>query len=393
MEDFKTLEKDTSAKTFRIKSMRLLLTYKTHLNKENYIAHFEKKLKESLKIPNNEPVYEICRLGHENGDPSEPYEHTHVVMTLTKCIETTNARYFDYNEIHPNIKAISKKTEVPRVLKYIAKEDPANADLLVIKRTSKKSENNSEEEESTAEKIKGIWACDTLQEALLKYSMDLRDAMSIKMIYEHREQKIEMDDNDIPTLKWQTDLMDELKDRARTIKDKRKIIWYYDQKGATGKSQLARALFITEKKKWFIADDLGTASDAATNISHALDSGWTGHAMIVDLPRQAKNHNRVYTYLESIKNGKITSQKYVGKTRVFDIPHVVVFANWLPKVDKLSHDRWDIRELITTETEPEVIKLTVNEAREKSDEKSQLQKISKVLKHTQKELNEYKFYD
>ena len=211
---------NTSSKTFRIKTQRLLLTYKTHLDKELFIAHFERKLRESLKIPIGDNVYEICRLGHENGDPNEPYEHTHVVMILNKCLETTNARYFDYNDIHPNIKAISRKTEVPIVLKYIAKEDPANADLLVIKKNAKSKGEGNEDDEPVSQKIQGIWMCDTIQEAILKYAKDLRDAQAIKTIYELRSQKTYLDDNDIPTLKWQTDLMEELQDRARTIKEK-----------------------------------------------------------------------------------------------------------------------------------------------------------------------------
>jgi hypothetical protein len=64
--------------------------------------------------------------------------------------------------------------------------------------------------------------------------------------------------------------------------------------------------------------------------------------VIIDLPRSSRG-NKVYEAIESLKDGIITSQKYRGKTIVFNSPHVVVFSNREPDRKKLSADRWDIR--------------------------------------------------
>lgn len=49
-----------------------------------------------------------------------------------------------------------------------------------------------------------------------------------------------------------------------------------------------------------------------------------------------------YAVIESIKNGTLFSPKYESCTKNFDIPHVIVFSNFEPDLEKLSRDRWDI---------------------------------------------------
>jgi len=101
-----------------------------------------------------------------------------------------------------------------------------------------------------------------------------------------------------------------------------------------------------ENEKWLISTDMGTTRDAATIIDGAINNGWTCHGVMIDLARNAKDHDRIYEYMECIKQGSITATKYVGGHILFNKPYMIVFANWLPKVHKLSLDRWDIRRLI-----------------------------------------------
>lgn len=145
-----------------------------------------------------------------------------------------------------------------------------------------------------------------------------------------------------PDQPWQLELVREIEGEPLY----RKIIWIYDEIGNRGKTALGKWLFVTQPNKWYYAKDCGTTRDASTIIQNALSSGWTAWGIVIDLPRSAENHIRMYTYLEEFADGIVTTQKYSGKTIAFDSPWVVVFANWPPTLNKtLSLDRWDIREI------------------------------------------------
>ena len=52
-----------------------------------------------------------------------------------------------------------------------------------------------------------------------------------------------------------------------------------------------------------------------------------------------------YEIIESIKNDIFFSSKYESGMKLFNVPHVIIFANFYPDQNKLSLDRWDIREV------------------------------------------------
>ena len=49
-----------------------------------------------------------------------------------------------------------------------------------------------------------------------------------------------------------------------------------------------------------------------------------------------------YNAIEQLKDGLVFSSKYEGGVKMFNPPHVIIFANWLPDVKTLSEDRWNI---------------------------------------------------
>jgi len=49
--------------------------------------------------------------------------------------------------------------------------------------------------------------------------------------------------------------------------------------------------------------------------------------------------------MEEIKNGIFFSNKYKGKMCLFNVPHMICFANFGPEKEKLSNDRWVIKPL------------------------------------------------
>lgn len=129
--------------------------------------------------------------------------------------------------------------------------------------------------------------------------------------------------------KWQQDLLDELE---RELSD-RKIIWYNDPVGNSGKTYLSRYLQTLNGIRF----ENGRSLD--------LKFMYNGQGIVIfDLTRSQEQHIN-YEVMESIKNGLICSCKYVSVTKSFEIPHVVVFANYEPDRTKMSEDRRDIRTL------------------------------------------------
>lgn len=329
---------------FKIQGSRYFLTYKTHINKEEYTNWFI-----DTKLGGKVEKLKFIRLAHENGknsDKVDNYEHTHVLVDLNEGYQSVNCHIFDYKisskkgGIHCNIKVCGiKKIDWVRLMRYMAKEDKENADLL------------TEAAKICIEKVpwaERVWACKTLQEAMLLCEKP-SDAMGIKTLFECRIRPSPIKEWQIPKQEWQIQLMNETNQETNQFNE-RKIKWIVDTVGNTGKTELARYMYSMEREKWLCTKDLGTSRDAATIVKGAIQSGWNGHGVIVDLPRSASDDDkRLYTYLETLKDGFVTATKYTGGTEIFEKGHMIVFANWPPKVPLLSVDRWDIRRLIRDE--------------------------------------------
>lgn len=68
------------------------------------------------------------------------------------------------------------------------------------------------------------------------------------------------------------------------------------------------------------------------------------NCVMIDIPRINKDCIS-YASLESIKNGLICNTKYETGSKVFNSPHLIIFANSPPNECKLSKDRWKITNL------------------------------------------------
>lgn len=323
---------------FRINNMRLLLTY-------SQAGHFDKLAYTEWLNSKSTTKITFCRLAHELGeDKKNP--HTHVLIEYTKPFQTRDCRYFDFNGHHPNIKPLKSKKAFEDAKIYIAKEDKENSDLLPS-------------EETINSLFTQVKNCKTLDEALTKFAWKPSDAAGVITLYNQRKRvpsRFEFE----PTKGWQK-LIVEIDSETP---DPRKVYWFWDPKGNSGKTAMAKWLHINRPGNWYIAKDLGTSRDCATIVSNAINSGeWNGWGMIIDLPRSAENHTRMYSYIEEIKDGFVTATKYSGGTVVFDSPHLIVFANWLPNIEALSKDRWAVYDL---RLQPEVVAppLTLKEVAE-----------------------------
>lgn len=131
-----------------------------------------------------------------------------------------------------------------------------------------------------------------------------------------------------PLRRWQERLVQELAGQP----DDRKVIWYHDPIGNTGKSWLCKYLLSLSSCAYF-------NNAKSTDIAHAYKGE---RIALFDFSRD--NEERLnYQAIETTKNGIMFSGKYDSCTKVFSSPWVVCMANFPPQKHKLSLDRWDIR--------------------------------------------------
>jgi len=135
----------------------------------------------------------------------------------------------------------------------------------------------------------------------------------------------------IPRSGWQTELSAYLIQEP----DNRKIRWYFDKDGDAGKSYFARN---------FRRD--GQSAYVVTGGKHSdIYAAYERESVVIfDTPRSAQDRFP-YEVLESLKNGYFLSTKYEVRRVLFNVPHVIVFANFEPDKSKLSADRWDIHNI------------------------------------------------
>lgn len=126
---------------------------------------------------------------------------------------------------------------------------------------------------------------------------------------------------------WQTDLLKFVEEDPHP----RKVFWVYDTLGGIGKTWFARYVVC-------LHGGIRFENGKSTDVKHAYNGEKT---VIFDYSRSQQEHIN-YEIIESLKNGMFFSPKYNSGMRIFDIPHVFIFANFAPDMNKLSEDRWVI---------------------------------------------------
>ena len=318
----------------------------------------------------------ILEIANETG--SSGHKHAHVMFQLHKKWDSSDPRCFDYCGEHPNIKPLLGRYAMIDTAKYLAKDDPENKDLVQrttdfimelnknsnrfniqpvpVAPTGEEQKNMSKSEIATIcseintikkqNRIVNIWNANTIQDAIFDSKPSFTEVPGLIQLYNLKPFKFEVPEQLIPKHKWQWQIMEEFAEPVKSDHEYRRITWIVDPIGNSGKTQLGKFLTCTEHNKWINLKDFGRSCDASTIISNAIDSGWTAHGAIIDLPRTYSEREGMYQPLENIKDGMITTTKYSGKTICFPTGHLIVFANWLPKFHMLSRDRWDCRVMV-----------------------------------------------
>lgn len=136
---------------------------------------------------------------------------------------------------------------------------------------------------------------------------------------------------------WQQEIVDIIKQEA----DDRTIRWYYDEVGNKGKSALVKYLVVNHDALLVS----GKGSDVKYMVLKFKESkGYSPELILYDIPRECQQYVS-YTAIEEVKNGCFASTKYECEMVVMNSPHIICFSNWHPETDKMSEDRWIVKEL------------------------------------------------
>jgi len=120
--------------------------------------------------------------------------------------------------------------------------------------------------------------------------------------------------------------------------DDRTVLFYVDEDGGKGKSFFARYMISKYPDRVQIVG-VGRRDDMAYCIDPDKD------IFIIDCPRSQSEYLQ-YPILEMLKDRLVMSNKYASSMkRLLKVPHVIVFMNEHPQMDKLSEDRYSITEL------------------------------------------------
>lgn len=120
-------------------------------------------------------------------------------------------------------------------------------------------------------------------------------------------------------------------------RDSRTINWIYDKTGNQGKTWLCKYILDTYLNCFYFRG--GKANDITSQI--LLQENYNPEICLFDLPRSAEGKVS-YNALEQLKDGIVHSNKYEGGFKVFEHPHIFVFANFEPDLECLSSDRWNL---------------------------------------------------
>lgn len=123
----------------------------------------------------------------------------------------------------------------------------------------------------------------------------------------------------------------------KAVPGDRIINWIWEPNGNTGKTTIAKHLCLNYNALYVG----GKANDIKFAITQWITKKKDLDIVIIDIPRSLEQFVS-YQAIEEVKNGIFFSNKYESGMIMFNSPHVICFANFPPKVDALSKDRWNI---------------------------------------------------
>lgn len=123
-------------------------------------------------------------------------------------------------------------------------------------------------------------------------------------------------------------------------------VWIlYDGPGGLGKTSFKRWIAWHRKDEVCVLPTFCDAKDFTRMVMSMRKD--TTKCYIIDIPRGMdcpKMLKKLYSCIETLKDGSATEDRYKGRTVMFTPPRVLVFTNSAPNIDKkrgwMSYDRW-----------------------------------------------------
>lgn len=140
---------------------------------------------------------------------------------------------------------------------------------------------------------------------------------------------------------WQEGILDIMEQQPH----KRRVYWYWDVQGGTGKTEFCKWCFINMNRVLYLNGKSNDMKFAVTKYVELNGHGPT--TIMMDFPRDYQRYVS-YIGIEELKNGIFFSGKYESCSVVYNTPHIFCFANFPPNLDSLSMDRWDITNIEDT---------------------------------------------
>lgn len=138
-------------------------------------------------------------------------------------------------------------------------------------------------------------------------------------------------------LPWQHEYFEIFKSNEYNIE--RHVIWIWEPIGKCGKTSFCK--YLAARCGATVLQN-GTSGDLR-NLIFNTDMMIEDKTIVSNFSRCTEKIN--YQILEDIKDGIVCNLKYETGSKIFNSPHLVVFANAMPEIEKLSLDRWLIYEI------------------------------------------------
>lgn len=121
-----------------------------------------------------------------------------------------------------------------------------------------------------------------------------------------------------------------------------KVIWVYDPIGQTGKTQFVRYMHVKYNCPFAYGGKCSDIINLAFNNKKYLETTQKP-CFIYNFGREVEADKISYNSMEQISDGLIANTKYEAGNLAFNQPHLIVLANCLPLMKKLTKSRWIIK--------------------------------------------------